>query len=121
MLVRRGSGGVATEEGWVIRGFLQGFFASLVNPRIFVRCRVLWALETCSSLRCGDLRVVGVVKSQTVRVAFCAGAKEEIWCVSSGDLDWTCRRPRSSSSMGFGAEAGLGALRCCKAKLLFVR
>ena len=89
ILVRRGSGGVATGVGWVIRGFLEGFFASLVNLRIFVRGRVLWALETCSSLRCDDLRPGGVVISQTVRVAFCAGAKEEIRCVSSGDLDWT--------------------------------
>lgn len=70
-------------------GCLEGFFASLVNQGIFARGRVPWALETCSSLRCGDLTAVEVVIPQDVRVAFCAGAKEEIQCVSSGDLGWT--------------------------------
>jgi len=60
------------------------FFASLVNPGIFVQSRVLWALETCSSLRCGDLRAAGVVISQTEGHFLC-------WC-KGGDMVYELQR-----------------------------
>ena len=90
MLVR-GWGGVASEVGWGTPHFLEKFFATLINQRTLARHKVLWVLETCSSLRCGDLAAVAAVIPQTVRVAFCAGAGAKEWIpyMSSGDLDWT--------------------------------